>query len=190
MWENNPQDGVRHIADYNGTLDPFTTRLFLMAQAPDCKIYMTPKNGSYSIHVINKPDELGKACDFVQNGIKLPAQNSGTLPNFPRFRVDEVDKCNPTITSIFGEDVYFRRDIEIYPNPSSGIFHIKIPLTISDANLIVTNINGQVLFQKEINQSIIEEIDITNLTSGRYNIELYPIENNERIFYSRQVVKI
>jgi hypothetical protein len=90
-WASNPENGVRHIADYNGALDPFPTRLFLMAQGPDCRIYMTPKNGSYSLHVINKPDETGTACDFVQNAIKLPNSNSGTLPNFPRFRVDEAD---------------------------------------------------------------------------------------------------
>lgn len=190
MWESDPQDGVRFIDKYNGTLDPFPNELNIMAQAPDCKIYMTPKNGSYSIHVINKPDELGKDCDFVQNGIKLPAQNSGTLPNFPRFRVDEVDKCDPTITSVFGDDVYFRRDIEIYPNPSSGIFQIKIPETLSIAKIMVTDINGQLLFQKEINRSTIEEIDLTNFPSGRYNIELYPIVNKQKMFYGRQVVKI
>ncbi|MFM2393275.1 MAG: hypothetical protein RLZZ546_1257, partial [Bacteroidota bacterium] len=123
-WNENMEEAIVLIDKYNGTLDPFQTRFFLMAQAPNCKIYMTPKNGSYSIHVINKPDELGKACDFVQNGIKLPAQNSGTLPNFPRFRVDEEQKCDPTITSVFGEAVYFRKNLEVYPNPSFGLFTI------------------------------------------------------------------
>ena len=91
-WEENIQDGVRHIDTYDGTRDPFQTRLFLMVQAPDCKIYMTPASGSYSLHVINKPDELGTDCDFVQNGINLPNSNGGGLPNFPRFRVDEDEK--------------------------------------------------------------------------------------------------
>jgi len=189
-WESNIQDGVRHIDDYNGTLDPFPNELFLMAQAPDCKIYMTPKNGSYSIHVINKPDELGKACDFVQNGIKLPAQNSGTLPNFPRFRVDEAEKCDPAITSVFGENVYYRRDIEIYPIPSAGIFTVKLPELIGDANLVVTNINGQIVYKKEIRNSIIEEVDITSLQAGGYNIDVYPVENRDRVFYGKQVIKL
>lgn len=189
-WENNIQDGVRHIADYDGTLDPFPNEFFLMAQAPDCKIYMTPKNGSFSIHVINKPDELGTACDFVQNGIKFQYPNGGTLPNFPRFRVDEEDKCDPTITSMFGETVYYRRDLEVYPNPSTGLFTLKIPEGIGRANLVVTNINGQIIYKKEINHSIIEGIDISNFASGRYNIDVYPMENNERVFYGRQVVKL
>jgi hypothetical protein len=143
-----------------------------------------------SHYVINKPDELGTACDFVQNGIKLPNGNSGTLPNFPRFRVDEVDKCDPTITSVFGDDVYYRRDLEVYPNPSSGLFHIKIPEIIGNATLIVTDINGHILVYREIGQSILEDIDITNLPAERYNIEIYPADNGDRVFYGRQVVKI
>lgn len=190
-WEDDPQDGVRHIADYDGTLNPFPNELFLMAQGPDCRIYMTPKNGSYSLHVINKPDELGTACDFVQNGIKLPNSNSGTLPNFPRFRVDEVDKCDPTITSIFGDDVYFRKDIHIYPNPSTGIFRVMMPEAFISGTLVVTNIHGQILVQKSVeNVSVSQEIDITTLPSGVYNIEIYPNDNSARIFYGKQVVKV
>jgi len=190
-WEDDSQDGVRHIADYDGTLNPFPNRLFLMVQGPDCRIYMTPKNGSYSLHVINKPDELGTACDFVQNGIKLPNSNSGTLPNFPRFRVDEVDKCDPTITSIFGDYVYYRKDLHIYPNPSSGVFRVMMPEAFISGTLVVTNIHGQILVKKSVdNVSVSQEIDITSLPSGMYNIEIYPTDNSARIFYGKQVVKV
>ncbi len=189
-WEADPQDGVRHIADYDRSLDPFPNELFLMAQAPDCKIYMVSKNGSYSLHVIKKPNELGTNCDFVQHGIKLPNSHSGTLPNFPRFRVDEGDKCDPTITSVFGDAVYYRRDMLVYPNPSSGLFTIKLPESIGKANMVVTNINGQILYQRAINNTILEEIDITHLPAGRYNIEIYPTDSRERVFYGEQVVKI
>lgn len=189
-WKNNLQEGVTHIADYNGTLDPFPTELFLMAQGPDCKIYMTPKNGSYSLHVINKPDELGTDCDFVQNAIKLPNSNSGTLPNFPRFRVDEDKKCDPSITSLFGETVYYRRDIEVFPNPSNGIFRIKIPEVHKSGLLVVTNVEGKICYQKNISWQLLEEIDISSYPSARYNIEFYPDDHQERIYYGKQVVKM
>lgn len=189
-WVSDLQEGVRHIADYNGTLDPFPTELFLMAQGPDCKIYMTPKNGSYSLHVINKPDELGTDCDFVQNAIKLPNSNSGTLPNFPRFRVDEEKKCDPSITSLFGETVFYRKDIEVFPNPSNGIFKIKIPELHQHGILSITNIEGKLCFQKNINWTVYEEVDISTLPSGRYNIEFYPDDNKEKIYYGKQVIKL
>ncbi len=179
------------VDTYNGTLDPFVTSFFLMAQGPDCKIYMCPKSGSYSLHVINKPDEAGKACDFVQNGIKLPNSNGGSLPNFPRFRVDEVEKCNPGITSLFGEQVYYRRDLQVFPNPSSGLFYFKSFSSPVDCRLYVSDIQGKILFTADLPAAQLpESVDISHLPSGRYNIDIYPVENRERIFYGTQVVKI
>ncbi|MFN8320441.1 MAG: T9SS type A sorting domain-containing protein [Saprospiraceae bacterium] len=190
IWANDPQDAVRLIDTYNGTLDPFETNFALLVQGPDCRIYLSPRGGQYSIHVINKPNELGTACDFVQNGIKFLYPNGGTLPNFPRFRVDEEEKCDPTITSVFGETVYYRRDLEVYPNPSTGLFTIKLPEFIGDANLVVSNINGQIVHKKEIGNSIIEQVDITNVVAGHYNIEVYLEKNFDKVFYGRQVVKL
>lgn len=192
-WEDDIQkDGVRLIDTYNGTKDPFSTNFFLMAQAPDCKIYMSPTNGSYSYHVINQPDELGTACDFIQNGIKLPDPSNGaSFPNFPRFRVDEEEKCDPTITSVFGDRVYYRRELEVYPSPSTGLFTIRLPDALHRATLIVTDIQGQ-LIEKKVLDGLDKKISInlSDFPAGNYNIDIYPEENNDRIFYGRQVVKV
>ncbi len=190
LGANDPQNAIQIIGEFDGTEDPLPTLFCFMVQGPDCRIYMTPKSGSFSIHVIKKPNELGTACDFVQNGINFLYPNGGTLPNFPRFRVDEEDKCDPTITSVFGEKVYYRRDLEVYPNPSNGLFTIKLPKFIGDANLVVANINGQIVYKKEIGNSIMEQVDITNMVAGRYNIEVYPEKNFNKVFYGRQVVKL
>ncbi len=162
-----------------------------MAQGPDCKIYMSPANGSYSLHVINKPDEHGKACDFVQNGIKLPNSNGGSLPNFPRFRVDEKEKCNPGITSLFGEQVYYRKALHVYPNPSNGLFHFKDFSHSSACHLYVSDIHGNEVYKALIpaGQSPVS-VDISHMPAGRYNIEIYPSENKEKIFFGVQVVKM
>ncbi len=189
-WASDIEASNTIVATYDGAKDPLPSKYSFMSLGPDCRIYITPPNGSFSYSIINKPNEKGTACDFVQNGIKLPWPASGSFPNFPRFRVDEVDKCDPTISSIFGDNVYYRRDLEVYPNPSTGLFNIKLPPTIYKSSIIVTDINGQIILQKPTNQSIIEEIDITHLPSGSYNIEVYPDINKERIFYGRQVVKI
>ncbi|MBK9735984.1 MAG: T9SS type A sorting domain-containing protein [Saprospiraceae bacterium] len=106
------------------------------------------------------------------------------------MRVDEEDKCDPTISSVFGEAVYYRRDLTIYPNPTTGDITVKVPDLIGRAHLVVTDINSKIIIQLEINNSAIEELDLTSLPSGRYNVEIYPEDNTERIFYGRQVVKI
>ena len=191
-WEENLKDGVKLIGVYDGTKNPFPNTFFLMAQGPDCRIYMCSTSGNETYHVINKPDELGAACDFVQNGIKLPYEAGfGSMPNFPRFRVDEVEKCDPTIVSVFGDYVWYRRDIKVWPNPSTGIFNIELP-DVGAGKLVVSNINGQVLYEKEVSNIIKDErIDITKYPVGRYNIEFYPeSKSKERVFYGGQVVKV
>ena len=191
LWEDDIQeDGIRLIDIYNGTLDPFPTPFFLMAQAPDCKIYITPTNGSRSYHVIKKPNELGTACDFVQNGIKLPYPSLSGMPNFPRFRVDEEDKCDPTLTSVFGDAVYYRRDLTVYPSPSDGRYTVDIPDGFSSGTLSVINLDGQVVESKDVSSGTLSvDIDITRYSSGYYHVELYPEVNVDRVFWSMQVVK-
>jgi len=187
-WEEDMQDGTRLIDVYNGTQDPFPTPFYLMAQGPDCRIYMRPTNGSNSYHVINHPDSLGTSCDFVQNGIKLPIPSGGGLPNFPRFRVDDEEKCDPTIVSVFGNTVWYRRDLMVYPNPSDGLFNIELPDN-SRGKIAVTNIYSAILKTKNIELGVDKtNIDISNLPTGIYNIEYYPENNKERVFYSTQVV--
>jgi hypothetical protein len=191
LWEEDiQQNGVRLIDIYNGTQDPFSTSFFLMAQAPDCKIYMTPTNGSNSYHVIHRPDELGTACNFVQNGIKLPSPSLSGMPNFPRFRVDEEEKCDPTLTSVFGDAVYYRRDLNVYPSPSDGRYTIEVPDGFRSGTLSVINLDGQVVESKEVGPSTLSvDVDITRYPSGYYHVELYPEENVERVFWSMQVIK-
>ncbi len=191
-WEEDLQDGVRLIDTYDGTQNPFPNTFYLMALGPDCRIYMCSTNGNKTYHVINHPNRLGKACDFVQNGIKLPYEAGvGSMPNFPRFRVDEEDKCDSTIVSVFGDYVYYRRDLEVYPNPSDGIFNVKIPDRLGKSTLVVINIYGQIIKKLEISGIFKEkQIDITGMPTGRYNIDVYPEKNPDRIVYSRQVVVV
>jgi len=155
-WETDiEEDGIRLIDTYNGTQDPFSTT------------------------VINSPDQLGTDCDFVQNGIQLPhTAGGGSMPNFPRFRVDEEEKCDPTIVSVFGDAVFYRRDLVVYPSPSTGLFTIDLP-------------EGFILRDEPIDRLSFEgEVQLYDLPVGIYNIEIYPSENAERIFYSKQVVKL
>ncbi len=67
-------------------LDGWPDYFFLHQLGPDGKIYISPWGGTNRIHVINNPDSLGLACDFVQAGITLPyvASNS-SIPNFPNY---------------------------------------------------------------------------------------------------------
>jgi hypothetical protein len=191
-WEADMNDGIRLIDVYDGTVNPFATTFYISTLAPDCKIYICSTSGNRSFHIINKPNELGTDCNFVQNGLQLPGPaGSANLPIHPRFRINEVEKCDPTITSVFGDLVYYRRDLELYPNPASDIITIDLPEHIGDSQLIIYNLQGQVMLTRDINSLgyNIQE-DISHFDSGIYHIEIYPHHNPERILYGKQIVKV
>lgn len=191
-WAENLEDGIQFIDQYNGTLDPFPTTFLIMILAPDCKIYMCSGNGSDSYHVIHNPEAPGTDCNFVQNGIKLPQHaGSANLPLPPRWRVDEKDKCDSTISSIFGQLVYYKRDLLTYPNPSTGLFNIEVPQQkIRSGTLEIYDQNGHLI---KLIKGIAENnmrMDLSALPSGVYHLELYPEKNKERVFYSSKVVLV
>jgi len=190
-WEEDMNDGIRLIDVYDGTLNPVATTFYVASLAPDCKIYICSTNGNRSYHIIHRPDELGTACNFVQNGLQLPASaGSANLPLFPRFRVDEAEKCDSTITSVFGEAVFYRRDLKVYPSPSDGRYTVDIPEEFKDGVLNILTLEGQSIRQFNITSITMKQsIDITSYPKGMYFFELYPTQNQNRVFWGKQVVK-
>ncbi len=188
-WEADLKDGLELIDVWDGTMDPFATTFTVMALAPNCKIYMASGSGTNTYHVINKPNEKGKACDFVQRGIQLPYTSSlGNMPNFPRFRVDEEDKCDPTITSVFGKDVFYRRDLKAYPNPMHDFLTVEIPENRS-GRLFLFDLNGQLVWQGVGQRSETKQIDFSFLEAGVYSLEFIPDKNPGSLLWTKQIVK-
>lgn len=59
--------------------------------APDGRIYChTDFVQTRHIHVINKPNKLGKACNFKQHSFPLPTIKA-TAPYFPNYRLGPID---------------------------------------------------------------------------------------------------
>ncbi len=168
--------------------DP-TTDYFVAKQGPDCRVYIRSNKGS-TVHFINKPDELGLACDFRQDGFVLPYRfNIGGFPNFPRFRVDEEEKCDPTITSLFGETVWYRRDLTTYPNPVSDRLTIELPEAIGVGHLYVLDLKGQLMWEGETTSGqSVQSLDMSAYAEGTYSVEYVPKDNPERRVWTSRVV--
>ena len=190
-WEDDLEEGLILIDVWDGTLDPLWTLFHQMVQAPDCKIYMCSLSSTNTYHVINNPDAKGQDCDFVQQGIRLPFLSSiSTMPNFPRYRVDEEDKCDPTITSIFGEDIYWRRDLSCYPNPVRDQLTVELPEQ-KRGQLVVVDMDGQVVMTREVYSGSDKfQLSLGGLTAGTYSVEYVPERNEERRVWTARVVKV
>ncbi len=190
-WADNLEESRILIDNYNGTLDPTPTTFFTSALGPDCKIYIRGGSSAWSMHVIHFPDELGQDCEFVQNGLRLPYLTStGGFPNVPRYRVDAELKCDSTIMTLFGTDIYWRRDLDIFPNPASDRLTIELPQDIGKGLLYMMDMSGRRVWEQE---TALEEdvlLDLDGFTEGTYLMEFVPLSNDENRLWSSKVVVV
>ena len=190
-WEENiQQEGIHLIDVYNGTEDPSPTLFYLMALGPDCRIYMTSPGASNSNHIIFNPDELGSECSFVQNGLKLPENFRGVgLPNFPRYRVDEEEKCDNTITRIIDQKIYVKQEIKVYPTPSTGQVWIQGSEDLRGVfDVLVYDVNGGLVLKYETRDPQFQSLNLSSLKDGTYFIELFNRDRSVPRFYLGKVM--
>jgi hypothetical protein len=78
-------DGYVEPGWFNATFGP-------MMPGPDGRIYMIPISGSSrAVHVIDRPDERGKAAKLLQHHITLQTSNARSVQNFPNYRLGPID---------------------------------------------------------------------------------------------------
>ena len=84
----------------------------------------------------------------------------------PRFRVDEADKCNPGITSVFGEDIYWRRDLTTYPNPVSTQLNIELPEG-ERGKVYIFDMEGRLILEDDkVYSSAAVSLDMSGIPAG------------------------
>lgn len=85
----------RLLVDTNdGYVEPnwFPTTFGPMMPGPDGRIYMFPISGSSrAVHVIDRPNERGKAAKLLQHHIMLQTSNARSVQNFANFRLGPLD---------------------------------------------------------------------------------------------------
>jgi len=107
------------------------------------------------------------------------------MPNFPHFRVDEDDVCDPTITSLFDIPIEIVKGLDIHPNPTSGQLTIELPDIIT-GTLSLRDFTGQVVLNMKIMNSEELKLDLDGYQAGMYVVEVVS-ENGER-FVERVVL--
>ena len=175
-WASNVEASQILIAVNDGFADPITfniTQFWLMALAPDGRIYISTASSTPYLHVINNPDSLGTSCDLCQHCIQLPALNAFTMPNFPNYYLGaEVGSVCDSLGVGVTELADGKNAITIFPNPASNNATIKY-LISKNALLIIVNSLGEVVQQISLsaeNQSA--TIDLSKLKSGAYTCKM------------------
>ena len=78
------------VATYDGNISGLWTKFSYILNAPDGRMYIIPPNTTDAIHVINRPNQKGIACDLRQHDIEFPYPY-GNPPIFPNYRLGPLD---------------------------------------------------------------------------------------------------
>lgn len=78
-----------------------------------------------------------------------------------------------------------KRELSIYPNPNNGVFTINIP-TNKQAEIMITDINGRVLYKEQVANKEKYTINISNKPNGIYMLQLTTAEG---IYHTKVLVQ-
>ncbi len=149
----------------------FGAIFYLSQLAPDGKIYIAGISSHLYLHVINEPDSLGTNCNFIQQGVPLPALNFVSVPNFPNYNLGATKAVCDSMVSIENTFPVIEGKLIIYPNPGTGLFNLRYnPQEIQASAIQVTNITGKVLIEIPVSQHENGEarFDLSQSGSGMY----------------------
>src|SRR5690606_41881289 len=71
-----------------------------------------------------------------------------------------------------GDQGSLQNNFIIYPNPSNGELNIKSRFDIGQANISIFDMNGRKVFSKEVEIYQAGNIDVSNLKTGIYLIQI------------------
>ena len=91
---------------------------------------------------------------------------------------------------MFGEAVYYRKTLDVFPNPAQSFIDVTIPEN-QTGHLFFFNLNGQEIKTPiKVNRGGTEKINISAWPSGTYNVEFISDDAQLRHFWSGLVVKL
>ncbi len=163
-------------------------KMWQFALAHDGRIYgSTWAGGAYYLHIINYPDSLGLACNFVYGGQPTLSDNSVNVSNTANPRLGPLvgSGCD-TITTASPNFFKSETQIRVQPNPTDKAFYIEMPM---QGNYVfeLTNKTGQIVERRETKQ--VDIINTENTISGIYFLTVRASGSNKVIALKKVVVQ-
>ena len=104
----------------------------------------------------------------------VPEIKQDTVLNFSLIVNDGITNSEPSTVKVFvinviktGSEIFGKNDIQVYPNPSKGIYSIRGLKANQQNKIEIYTIDGQLISLKKSN-SIPEIVDISDRKSGTY----------------------
>lgn len=89
-----------------------------------------------------------------------------------------------TLGNVVGvNEIYSDSDIAIYPNPADNFIEIDLPDVISNAQLLIYNLTGQLITKKQIISN--QQIPISELVNGTY---IFVIQEGDKVIGRQRMI--
>ena len=176
-WEKDVQASLVHIDSWDGYVEGgiWAAGFDAAMLGPDCKIYIRTGTSNRVMHVIHNPNEKGKACNFEQHGIQLPARNHASIPNFVNYRLGYEPVCDSTMTMTWNVDLPSEEiRLLIFPQIVHNTLTVEPKYENQLINLFqIISSNGQLIKNIQVDdQTNKHNLDLENLESGIYFVKV------------------
>lgn len=169
------------VAEYDGFEFPsgLATTFFQAMLAPDDKIYLTATNSTKFLHIIHAPDSLGQACMVQQHGLELATFHAFMVPNFPYFRLYDLEGSPCDTLGINGpvsagavEKPQER--LELFPVPAYDQINLRFSGNLEGAVCTIVDFTGKtVRTQTCTGVSDAMAYNLAGLPAGMYVMVIY-----------------
>ena len=167
LWASDIASSKILIALYDGFQNLGPTRFGLAQLAPDNKIYIASNNLTFNLHVIEYPDSLGTACNFIQHAIELPTDNDIGIPIYPNYALGPLTgECDTLPVSTV--EPSFSIPIRCYPNPAQEQVTIEIEERQQSFLLRVSDSQGRTVATKKMELPGSYRLNTSNWPNGLY----------------------
>lgn len=176
------------VAVYDGFVLHQPTTFYMAQLGPDGRIYISSLNQVNMLHVINRPDSPGLACDVRQHGLITPTYILAGMPHFPNYRLGNLptSPCD-TLHQAPQDTVDCGRSGLAYPNPASGYLDLVYCLQPGEAaSVYIHDVLGRVALRQELAAGErLHRIQLEGWACGSYILSL--VKNGRRALVKKFV---
>ena len=140
-----------------------------------------------------RPGILNQGQAAIQNQLFTTNYYPSDFPGFTGRSFDPIslieninllsDSCNGLVDA---QDIFTAPDLELFPNPSKGIIHLRSTGLSAEANFSLVDVQGSKVFESKVNPIITSTIDLSSLSKGLY---LVRISSNGNDFSQRLLLE-